>query len=290
VTVNPEPVNNGANRIPVADAGADQILVLPANSTTLSGAASTDADGTIASYSWSQLSGPNTAALGSATAMNTTLSNLVKGTYTFQLTVWDNLNATATANVKVVVERLNKKAVIKLTADTLQVALPTSNTVLDASASFDPDGSITSYDWTFVSGPVAPGILTPGSAKTTVNNLAAGTYVFNLSVTDDNGDVSEQPQVVVVSYSNTRIATQAFAVYPNPVQSSTTVSLNSDMEGKAIYQVTDLNGRPVLAGEFTKVSGEQTIRIDMSKLQSGLYFLKLQVNDVRVGVKKLMKL
>ena len=57
-------------------------------------------------------------------------------------------------------------------------------------------------------------------------------------------------EVVVVSYSNTRVSAQALAVYPNPVQSITTVSLNSDMEGKGTYTLTNLNGRPVMNGQF----------------------------------------
>lgn len=290
VTVNLAPTNNGVNRLPVANAGQDQTLTLPANSASLSGSASSDPDGSISAYSWSQLSGPTTATIGSNASVTTTVSNLVKGTYQFQLTVWDDKNATSTAKVFIVVNDANQKAVIKFAADTIEVTLPVNNAELNASASYDPDGVISAYNWTFVNGPSTPGILSANAAKTTVNNLAAGTYEFNLAVTDNKGAVSNSKAVVVVSYSNTRIASQAFAIYPNPVQSSANISLNSDMEGKAVYQVTDMNGRAMISGEFTKVSGSQTLRIDMNNLRPGVYFLKLQVNDVRVGVKKLMKL
>lgn len=73
---------------PVADAGSDRFLVLPTNSVTLDGSA-TD-DGTITSYAWSQLSGPNTATLAGANTEDLTASGLVQGTYEFQLTVTDN--------------------------------------------------------------------------------------------------------------------------------------------------------------------------------------------------------
>ncbi len=39
-----------ANRPPVANAGPDQTIILPVNSVTLDGSASTDPDGTITSY------------------------------------------------------------------------------------------------------------------------------------------------------------------------------------------------------------------------------------------------
>ena len=73
---------------PNADAGPDRVVVLPTNSVTLDGSA-TD-DGTIVSYAWSQISGPNTAVLSGANTEDLTASSLVEGTYEFQLTVTDN--------------------------------------------------------------------------------------------------------------------------------------------------------------------------------------------------------
>ncbi|MFD3004041.1 PKD domain-containing protein, partial [Pontibacter toksunensis] len=48
------------NQPPVANAGPDKTITLPTSSVQLSGSA-TDSDGTISGYSWSQVSGPNTA-------------------------------------------------------------------------------------------------------------------------------------------------------------------------------------------------------------------------------------
>ena len=44
-----------ANRPPVANAGPDQTIILPVNSVTLDGSASTDPDGTITSYKWAKI-------------------------------------------------------------------------------------------------------------------------------------------------------------------------------------------------------------------------------------------
>ena len=77
------------NQAPVATAGSNQTLTLPTSSTRLSGAG-TDADGTIASYAWSQLSGPAPATFSSSTDPAPTLSGLVAGTYVFSLVVTDN--------------------------------------------------------------------------------------------------------------------------------------------------------------------------------------------------------
>lgn len=81
-------VQAGGNQAPNADAGNDVTVQLPTSTTNLSGSGSTD-DVLIASYAWSQISGPNSATIGSPNSMNTSVSNLVAGTYVFRLTVQD---------------------------------------------------------------------------------------------------------------------------------------------------------------------------------------------------------
>jgi hypothetical protein len=89
---------SATNQSPVANAGPDQTITLPANSVTLSGSG-TDPDGTITGYTWAQTSGPSTATLSSTTSQVITASNLAAGTYVFSLTVKDNLNATSTTDL-----------------------------------------------------------------------------------------------------------------------------------------------------------------------------------------------
>jgi dienelactone hydrolase len=90
------------NSVPVANAGADKSITLPTNSVQLTGSG-TDADGSIASYSWTKIAGPTSYTFSSTTVASPTVSNLVQGTYTFRLTVKDNSGATDTDDVNVVV-------------------------------------------------------------------------------------------------------------------------------------------------------------------------------------------
>ncbi|MEO5995047.1 MAG: malectin domain-containing carbohydrate-binding protein, partial [Chitinophagaceae bacterium] len=85
------------NQVPAADAGSDKSITLPANSTTLSGTGS-DADGTIGAYSWTQVSGPDTATFSSKTVAAPTVSGLVAGIYVFSLIVTDNQLAVSVAD------------------------------------------------------------------------------------------------------------------------------------------------------------------------------------------------
>ncbi|HUQ97076.1 MAG TPA: PHB depolymerase family esterase, partial [Chitinophagaceae bacterium] len=82
-----------ANKPPMSDAGADQVLELPNTSTMLIGSGK-DADGTIVSYKWEKVSGPNGGEITRNENAITMAISLEKGTYTFRLTVKDNDGAT----------------------------------------------------------------------------------------------------------------------------------------------------------------------------------------------------
>src|SRR5690606_37420192 len=77
------------------------------------------------------------------------------------------------------------------------VTLPTNEAVLNGSAS-DPDGSITSVIWTQQSGPNTAALTNAGTLSLTASNLIAGTYIFRLSATDNEGASSFSNAIVLV--------------------------------------------------------------------------------------------
>lgn len=77
------------------------------------------------------------------------------------------------------------------------IQLPTNTVTLSGSGT-DPDGSIAAYEWVKVSGPAAT-IFSPTSASTTVNNLVEGTYIFQLTVTDNNGATGADQVTIIVT-------------------------------------------------------------------------------------------
>lgn len=92
----------GSNQAPIANAGPAQ-TVSGAATVTLDGSASTDPDGSIASYQWTQTSGP-AVTIQNATQAKAQVSLPAPTTatlYTFKLTVTDNLGATNSATTDV---------------------------------------------------------------------------------------------------------------------------------------------------------------------------------------------
>ena len=89
--VNTPPMGNIG---PEANAGADQIIILPKDSVELIGSG-TDIDGMIVSSEWTKLRGPSQFTLVSSSGLITKAINLVEGRYEFQLNVTDNGGLTA---------------------------------------------------------------------------------------------------------------------------------------------------------------------------------------------------
>lgn len=142
-------------------------------SCTFDGSTSTDADGSIASYSWDFGDGS-----GPATGASTAHAFPASGDYTVALTVTDNKGATHTATkVVTVVAKPNA-------APTASFSLVCEGMAckVDASASTDLDGTINSYQWSFGDGKADSGV-----APVTHTYVDPGSYAISLTVFDNQG-------------------------------------------------------------------------------------------------------
>jgi hypothetical protein len=185
---------------PTVDAGGDRHTVLPDNTVTLNATAS-DFDGSIVSQLWTKISGPTSYTITSPTSLLTPVTDLVEGTYQFRIVVTDNsgLKDTAIAIVFVHPEVLPDNTPPRAEAGEDQIwPYGTTSTTLYGSGT-DPEGPVT-FDWTMIAGPGAS-ILTPTAGTTIVEGLTTGTYIFQITVTDnlgattiDNVTVTIQPQ------------------------------------------------------------------------------------------------
>jgi cytochrome b involved in lipid metabolism len=272
VTVNAAAVNTP----PTANAGANQNITVPTSLVTLSGSG-TDSDGTIASYFWTTVSG-GAAAIESPSASTTNVTGLVAGSYTFQLTVTDNQGATGTDSMIVTVNgSVPTNLPPTANAGTPQtITLPTSSVTLTGSGT-DSDGSIASYAWTKVSGGAAT-ITSPSAASTSVTGLVAGSYTFQLSVTDNSGASDTATVVVTVNAAAVNTPPTANAGTPQtitlPTSSVTLTGSGTDSDGSiASYAWTKVSGG---AATITSPSAAST---SVTGLVQGSYSFKLTVTD-----------
>ena len=150
-----------ANQAPVASISPASQTVKAGTIVTLSGAGSSDSDGSIVSYKWS--TGETTPAIAVT----------VNQTQTLTLTVTDDDGATATASVTLTVAA-NQPPVASITPASQTVAAGTVVT-LSAAGSTDSDGSIASYKWS------------TGETTSSINVTVNQTQTIGVTVTDNQG-------------------------------------------------------------------------------------------------------
>lgn len=270
-------VSNSGIQPPVANAGADQTITLPLNSVTIDGSASNASSGSIASYVWSEKSGPSTVSLSNS-AQNT-ISNLQAGNYMFLLTVTDNSGATGTDSVQITVQPAINKAPVANAGASINIKLPINSVNLDGSKSVDPDGTITTYNWTRIAGPNTPVATGANTALLSLSGLAAGTYTYQLTVTDNSGASSASRVKVIVSAA-TNIPPIANA---GPNQQITapanSVTLNGSGSSDPDGTITSYSWASVSGPGSVTINNSNTATPSVVGLVTGGYIFELTVTD-----------
>jgi hypothetical protein len=202
-------VTEPPNQPPTANAGQDQ-TVNEGDTVSLDGSGSTDPDGTVESYSWTQTAGTSVTLddASSATPSFTAPDVDADGeTLTFELTVTDNDGATSTTadtvNVQVNNVIVNQPPTANAGQD--QTVNEGDTVSLDGSGSSDPDGETLTYAWTQTAGTSVTlddaSSATPSYIAPNVDT-AVDTLTFELTVTDNEGATSTDTVNIVVTNVN----------------------------------------------------------------------------------------
>ena len=279
VKVNPATVN----KAPVANAGSGATITLPVNTVTLDGMASADPDGSISKYEWKKVSGPAGGTIATATAVKTAITGLTAGSYVFSLTVTDNKNTANTATVTVKVNPAANKAPVANAGVNTSITLPTNSVTLDGTASKDADGKITKYAWKKVSGPVGGTFTSSTLAKTAATGLVAGTYVFSLTVTDDDNVTATANVTVTVNPVRAPNKAPVVNVGTNVISinlPTNTVTLDGsaskDPDGKITKYAWKKISGPATGGAVTSPTLAKTT---VTGLVGGTYTFSLTITD-----------
>jgi hypothetical protein len=311
VTVNP------ATQEVIVNAGSNQSISMPTNSVTLTGTA-TDASDTITSYLWTQVSGPDTSTITNATSITATATGLIVGTYVFQLKATDDNNLSGTATVSVIVTHSAVDTVSVSAGTNQNITLPSNSIVLTATVT-DPkllNPAFTTW-WSQTSGPSASALATPYKATTTATRLVAGTYVYNVSITDPNGTATSTVSITVnpaaslfqssvevkqdtasadaVAVSAKSILTDSLAMhavslYPNPVTGTITFQISNEATGNMMINIYDMSGKMVMLKEYNKASTSFITSINVSSLYRGTYILQAIIAKQAAMIIKFVKM
>jgi hypothetical protein len=282
-------VKAAPNAGPVANAGSDIDVQLPDPAILLDGSESSDADGVIESYSWVKVSGPAGLTITNSTTPTPSVVGIAEGVYVFRLTITDDKGAESSDEVQVTVRPapVVNVAPVAVAGSDITLSYPETTGQLNAGGSKDDDGNIVSYSWELVSGAPSASIASPGAAITDISNLETGEYVFEVTVTDNNGLTSTDR--VNVSVVNNLKYEQVLRVYPNPAQSTLNLQMNSDTTGQIKITVFNVNGISVQSYSAVKSQSIYQQTLNISRLQAGLYYLEVIVAGELRTITKFVK-
>ena len=176
----------------IANAGIDQVLC---NSTTATLNANAP---TIGIGQWSQISGPSSASIVSASSPTSTINNLIAGTYIFEWNITNGICTSSANQVQIVITPA--PTIANAGADQIICA---NGVALWGNTPVTGNGL-----WTSASGPVTPTISNDTNALASVTGMnVAGTYVFVWTIS--NGICQASSDSVTVFTTATTVAADA---------------------------------------------------------------------------------
>jgi hypothetical protein len=205
-----------ANLAPTANAATDQ-SVNEQSTVSLSGSG-TDSDGSIANYSWSQISGESVS-LSDQTSNTPTFTAPTLTTATslsFELTVTDNEGATAKDSVDIVINPVNEAPIANAGSDQ---SVNEQSTVTLSGSGTDLDGGIASYNWSQVSGYL---VTLSNTSDTNVSFTAPAVHsdeelFFELTVTDNENSIdTNQVKITVKNMDSSFAIESSYSELPLP--------------------------------------------------------------------------
>jgi hypothetical protein len=254
---------------PVSNAGLNQSITLPTNTSNLFGSG-TDVDGSITTYLWTKISGPAAGTITNPNAAITVATGLAQGVYQFELRVMDNSGAFGRDTMQVTVNPENIAPFANAGPDQT-IVLPSNKVTLSGSG-VDVDGTIIAYSWRQIYGPVDK-LTSTNTAITVLDNLVKGNYKFELTVTDNKGAIGKD-SVNVNIISLIIPAENSIKNYPNPVIDFTTLDINTTVAKQSIViVVTDIQGRNIYNKQLVTTTYNTKEKINMSNLSKGTYMI-----------------
>ena len=237
------------NQAPVSEAGLDQTTSYN-QVVTLDGSGSSDPDGTIESYEWSQLSGASVILSSNDQLTTTFTSPNEEGELVFKLTVFDNDFSSDVDTVVITIINTNVIPIANAGVD--QLVNNNELVTLDGSGSSDPDGTIEFYEWSQLSGTGV--VLSSADQPTTTFTSPSENdiLVFILSIEDELGGVDSDTISIVVQGVTTSVDEKTIPEkikllgnHPNPFNPKTDIVFQVLKETNVVVSIYNVYGQRV---------------------------------------------
>ena len=112
-------------------------------------------------------------------------------------------------------------------------------------------------------------------------NLHEGDAEVTLSVTAENGCSAEPKtkRISLIGYSTPEWHAADFGLFPNPTDGKVNLVIGETLQGKAAVEVYNLLGERMMAKNIHNLQKNETLSLDLGRLVSGLYIIKLSTNN-----------
>ncbi len=233
---------------PTSNAGNDQTVDLD-NSVSFDGSASSDSDGEIISYHWDFNDGSESTEIKPSHKYSTA------GTYTVTLEITDDDGLKDTDTVTISVSAQQDPVADAGTDQTINSG---ESVTLDASDSYDTDGTIDAYEWKD-----GTDVLSTQSSFTK-SDFAVGTHTITLTATDNDDNTDTDEVIITVQEGGTivRVTPSSVSADSDESFSINITSTETDnvlgVEFVLLFNKSVLQATSVTEGDFLSSDGADT--------------------------------
>ena len=181
---------------PIANAGNNVVVILPATTATLDASASSHPENKTLSYLWEQIYGPSIINFTDATAATTAIGNLEKGIYKCKVTVNDGTYQSFSEVLVVVQETSNAIPTVNITSPSNNSSFSQGTAITISASANDLDGTIAKVE--FFDGATKIGEDTSSPFSYVWNNATVGNHSLKAIATDNEGSTAES-QIITIS-------------------------------------------------------------------------------------------
>jgi hypothetical protein len=272
---------NDVNVKPDANLRASPSSIDEGQSVRLDASGSSDPDGSDGNldYSWMVVRSPGGASPSTPSGERGDVTLGTPGTYEFRVTVSDgDKDDSDTAVITVGDVNIGPDADLQVSSSSINEG---QSVGLDASGSSDPDGPTANlrYEWAVVQSPVGS-VPTPNGQRGTVTLSNPGTYEFEVTVTDENGNGKSDTAMATVTVrsgnNSTRLDQSLICTDVDspvcPADATTTTVRQDDDRAISWLRFRDLRKPINITWQFYTPSGDLYSTVETVGNEDGRYW------------------